>query len=181
MIIKNVKLLSTNNVLFDKGLTISEISEIQKIYDISFPESLQSFLMAALPISASFYNWRNKENTNVKYIKSMMNQPVKYIENMPEVIYWCDQWGKEPKSKEEFNAEVRNRLRRAPALIPVFSHRYMPSIKEKDPPIISIHGGDIIYMGENLEDYLEVEFGNKKQGEINFSRIKPIPFWSDLI
>ena len=78
MIIKNVKLLSTNNVLFDKGLTISEISEIQKIYDISFPESLQSFLMAALPISASFYNWRNKEKPGCLFCytsSSLLRQP----------------------------------------------------------------------------------------------------------
>lgn len=54
-------------------------------------------------------------------------------------------------------------------------------IPEDNPPIISIHDVDIIYYGQNLEDYFEVEFGGKEQGKIEFENINPIPFWSDIM
>lgn len=57
----------------------------------------------------------------------------------------------------------------------------MPETVDDRPPVISVHGVDIIYYGENLEDYFEVEFGEKEQDEINFERISPIPFWSEIM
>lgn len=52
---------------------------------------------------------------------------------------------------------------------------------KKDPPIISIHGVDIIYYGKNLEDYFDIEFGTKNQAEMEFDDITPIPFWSEIM
>lgn len=176
-----LNLLKNKNIIVEDGLTLDEILEIEKIYGFSFPNSMQNFLMVALPVSTGFYNWRNKEKENIEFIKNVINQPLEYINEMPEEVYWCEDWGEKPNGEEIFKAEVIKRLKSAPKIIPIFSHRYMPIIAEKNPPIISIHGGDIIYMGETLEEYIEVEFGEKKQNEIDFSRIKPIPFWSDLM
>lgn len=47
--------------------------------------------------------------------------------------------------------------------------------------MISVHGVDIIYYGEDLEDYFKIEFGQKEQSEINFQRINTIPFWSEIM
>ncbi|MDD3795809.1 MAG: hypothetical protein PHE06_07575 [Lachnospiraceae bacterium] len=178
---KILNTLREKNVILENGLSLDEIAEIEKMYEIVFPASLRNFLMMALPVSKGFYNWRNKEQDNVEFIKIAMNQPRKYIDEMPEEIYWCEDWGEEPQDKEVFKREVRKRLDVAPKLVPIFSHRYMPMIIEENPPIISIHGGDIIYMGENIEDYIDVEFGEKSQNEIDFSKIKTIPFWTDLM
>lgn len=176
-----LSLLEAKHIRLDKGLTHDELFEIEGIYDIVFPNSLKSLLMVKLPISKGFYNWRNKEQQNVDFIKSMLNQPLRYINEMPEEVYWCEDWGKEPKDKDVFKIEVKRRLSLAPKLIPIFSHRYMPVIIEDNPPIISVHGGDIIYMGEDIIDYFYVEFGEKNQKDIRFSSITPIPFWSDLM
>ena len=54
--------------------------------------------------------------------------------------------------------EVREALKEALKLLPIYGHRYMPMILQKDPPIISIHDVDIIYYGENLEDYFNIEW-----------------------
>jgi len=35
--------------------------------------------------------------------------------------------------------------------------------------------------GENLSDYFEVEFGVKRQEDIAFGRIRPVPFWSEIM
>ncbi|MDD8048716.1 MAG: SMI1/KNR4 family protein [Thomasclavelia sp.] len=177
----SIELLKKNNVTFEKGLSADEILQIEKQYDISFPTSLRKFLMTELPVSKGFYNWRNFDIENIKYIKNMIKQPIQYINDMPQEIYWCEDWGKEPENLESFKDEVKKRLAKAPKLIPIYSHRYMPMLDNENPPIISVHGGDVIYMGKDLYDYFMVEYGSKKQTEISFSSIKSIPFWSDIM
>lgn len=89
--------------------------------------------------------------------------------------------GEEPENEIDIALIVRERLKSAPKLIPVYGHRYIPMIPDDNPPIISIHDTDIIYYGQNLEDYFKVEFGGKEQGKIEFKNINPIPFWSDIV
>ena len=78
-----------------------------------------------------------------------------------------------------FATEVKNRLKNAPKLVPIYAHRYMPVISSENPPVISIHGADIIYMGENLVEYFNIEFGDRRQDTIK--SIIPIPFWTDIM
>jgi len=178
---KSLELLNMHKIKLEEGLKYDEIIQIEKIYNIKFPDSLQKFLTLALPISEGFYNWRNNKESNISFLKYTMNEPIEYVSSMAEEVYWCDDWGKEPEDKENLIIEVRKRLKSAPKLIPIFSHRYIPMTLDEDPPIISIHGLDIIYYGKNLEDYFEIEFGNKQQDSILFSDINPIAFWSDIM
>lgn len=178
---ESLDLLKAHSVEFENGLTINEIVQIEKVYNIVFPDSLREFLMTVLPISEGFYNWRNMEHRNVDYIKRIISQPIKYIQDMPKEIYWCDDWGQEPENEVDLKEEVLKRLKKAPKLVPIFSHRYMPIITMENPPILSIHGVDIIYYGKDLEDYFKVEFGKKEQNSIEFDKIEPIQFWTDIM
>lgn len=178
---ESIKLLKQQGVEFETGLTIEEIIKIEDIYQIKFPKSLKEFLMLALPISIGFYNWRNFEQDNVMFIKKIINIPTKDVDELAEEVYWCDDWGEEPTNEIDIALIVRERLQSAPRLIPVYGHRYIPMISEDNPPIISIHDIDIIYYGQNLEDYFKVEFGVKEQRNIEFKNINPIPFWSDIM
>lgn len=178
---ESLYLLKERKIEFESGLTVDEITQIENTYHIKFPESLQRFLMMALPVSSGFYNWRNLEKENVEYIKRIIDQPIKYINDMPAEVYWCDDWGEEPEDENYLKEEVRKRLSKAPKLLPIFSHRYIPMLTENNLPIISVHGVDIIYYGKDIEDYFEIEFGNKNQSEIDFDKIIPIPFWSDIM
>ena len=54
-----LSLLEMQEVKFEKGLTLDELNQIERIYQIKLPRSLRQFLMTALPISRGFYNWRN--------------------------------------------------------------------------------------------------------------------------
>lgn len=174
-------LLKCNGIKFEKGLTSDELKQIENIYHIKFPECLREFLMIALPISKGFYNWRNIKEDNVNFIKNIMNIPFSNIYSMADDVIWCNNWGKKPEDEEIILKIVRTRLQEAPKLLPIFSHRYMPMVLEGKPPVISIHGVDVIYYGKNLEDYINIEFGNKKQYEIEVKDIIPIPFWSDIM
>ena len=47
-----------------------------------------------------------------------------------------------------------------PKLIPVNGHRYVPWFPDiMDVPVISVYQTDIIFYGDNLEDYFKREFG----------------------
>lgn len=176
-----IKLLQKRGVKFEAGMSNEKLIEIERIYDINFPESLRSFFAYAIPVGTGFYNWRDTSPENVSYIRSMIAQPMESMHALAAEVEWCETWGKKPEHPAEIEEKVRKELQKAPKLIPVFAHRYIPVTDEKNPPVISIHGTDVIYYGENLLDYFEVEFGEKKQEDIDFQRITPIVFWSNIM
>ena len=178
---ESIKLLKRQGVEFETGLTVEEIAKIEGIYIIEFPRSRKEFLMMVVPISKGFFNWRNLNQDNVMFIKKIINRPIEDVYEFAEEVYWCDDWGKEPENEIDIALIVTKLLKSAPKLIPVYGHRYIPMIPEDNPPIISIHDIDIIYYGQNLEDYFKVEFGGKEQGKIEFKNINPVPFWSDIM
>lgn len=57
----------------------------------------------------------------------------------------------------------------------------MPIVLDENPPVISVHNIDLIYYGENLDDYFDIEFGKKEQNTIKLKKITPISFWSDIM
>lgn len=178
---ESIMLLKSQGIEFEPGLTCEEIAKIEEIYKIKFPKSLKEFLMIALPISKGVYNWRNLEKNNVMFIKKTMNRPSEDVNELVEEVDWCDDWGEEPENETNIARIVRERLKSAPGLIPVYGHRYIPVIPEDNPPIISVHDVDIIYYGQNIEDYFKVEFGGKEQEQIKYKNINPVPFWSDIM
>ena len=71
---------------------------------------------------------------------------------------------------------------KAPNIIPIYGHRYIPYVKGcSDVPVFSIRGCDIIYYGENLISYLEIEFGIKDFDDLDYDKCKHIDFWSDIM
>jgi len=178
---ESISLLRGCGVEFETGFAIEEIDEIERIYGIRFPESLKSFLMEGLPVSTGFYNWRDTSDENVIFIKQMIERPFKEIMESAEDVEWYDGRGDVFTDKEACADKVREMLKSAPVMIPVYSHRYIPMLSDEELPIISIHGADIIYYGENLEEYFKVEFGDKRQEDISFEDITRIPFWSDIM
>ena len=111
-----------------------------------------------LPIYRKFYDWRNFSNDNVNYIKTMINQVKQNVNLDIDQIECSKLWGDKPIDDNERIKIVRGKLIDAPTMIPIYSYRYMISGEESGLPIFSVHGNDIIYYGENLEKYLEIEF-----------------------
>ena len=174
------KILKQKNIKIEIGLTENELKEIEKRYGFHFPLSLKQFLKEGLPVSEGFYNWRDNSIENIELIKSVINDTKEYINDNPTDVYWNDNWGREPTDVEEYSLFIRDRLMNAPKLIPFFIHRFIPEIEHWNPPVFSLHGADLIYYGNDLEEYIEVEFGNKKHSEINFNDAFFVPFWSEI-
>jgi len=88
------------------------------------------------------------------------------------------EWGDRPHSPDERAEVLRAQLAKAPKLIPLISHRFIPDTPdESGNPIFSMHGQDTIYYGANLAEYFENEFS----GRYVIGPTKHIPFWSDLV
>ncbi|MCR5837526.1 MAG: hypothetical protein K6G88_13570 [Lachnospiraceae bacterium] len=138
-------------------------------------------LKEILPISKGFYNWRDQSDNNINYIKSSIARPISDIYELAADVYWNDSWGEEPCDSKTIEEVVRKKILSAPKLIPVFAHRYMPLIGGKQVPIFSIHGTDVICYGNNIEQYLKIEFGGMNQNEVDLSSIRSVPFWSELL
>lgn len=174
--------LKSKGIEFEKGLTAEEIATIEQRYDICFPIELKNFYSVLLPVSDGFYNWRNASESSVEMIKRALEMPLVGLLQDLEELYWCDEWGEEPGSIEEKKMILAKLYEKAPKLIPVYSHRYMPYLdKEEEMPIFSIYQSDIIYYGENLLSYFEIEFGLKHYSDMKCDNIPHIDFWSDLI
>lgn len=176
-----IKMLKQSGVQIERGLTDEELFSVQKIYGVQFPEPLKEFLKAGLPISKGFYNWRDTREQNVQYIKRIIAWPVKSICDLPQEVDWCDAWGDEPEDKQERENIIKYKAQNSPVLLPIFYHRFMPTGEMKEYPVLSINGSDVIYYGKNLENYLQIEFGNEKQSDLDYSDIEYVPFWSDLM
>ncbi len=178
--------LEAAGVVFDAGLTAGEFSAIEKEYGFRFPPDLREFLAYALPVSKGWVDWRRAERSE---IKSRLDWPLEWpLELMCFYIehdgFWLDSWGTKPTALPDAFAIARASVARAPRLIPIFSHRYLPDRpSEAGNPVFSVYQRDIIYYGSDLFDYLNNEFGyyfGRAEYAIK-GRPKKIEFWSNLV
>lgn len=177
-----IRVLKNNNIILADGMSDFELEKIEKLYNIEFPLKLKELYKLALPVSKGFYNWRLalQEENKPKFMK-LLNKPFEEVREDVEEIDWVEKWGNEPASRVEVNNKIIDKLAKAPKLIPIYKHRYAISTSEENSPILSISGWDIIYYGTDLENYIEVEFGDFLLKDIDFSQIKDIDFWSDIM
>lgn len=143
---------------------------------------MKDFLSSALPLSNNFVNWRDISKENIESIYARIDWPLEgMLFDIEHNVFWYDSWGEKPDNLEEAFNICKEEFKKVPKLIPICSHRYIPSEpNEAGNPIFSVYQTDIIYYGENLASYLEIEFGFKKYEQMDVSSIKDIRFWVDL-
>jgi len=182
---KLIKELTVKGVEFASGLSDSEVSEIEKKFEIIFPPDLKSFLQIALPISEDFVNWRLglKSKKEFDTIKNRLNWPWQgMVFDIKHNFFWSKSWGTKPKSRDERIKIAREYYETYPKLIPIYSHRCIPeSPSESGNPIFSVYQMDIIYYGSNLENYLVHEFRLKSIKKASEQSYKKINFWSSIV
>lgn len=172
--------LKGKGILLDKGLTDSEVREIEGQYQFQFPPDLKLFLQTILPLSKEFVNWRK---ISEKEMLSKLNLPYEGIcFDVEYNNFWMDDFGPKPKNLQEAFKAIKEFLNKVPKLIPLYSHRYMPCYPyEEGNPVFSVHQTDIICYGSDLFNYFENEFHNLSIESVYSREIKQIPFWSKFI
>lgn len=169
--------MNKSGIGFEKGLTKSDFSEMERIYSIVFPCSLRVFYRIGLPVSDDLYEfvrWNDYSEENVSALKERIANPYEWLHRDMEKGFCLP--GRQ--------GNVEDIFRGAPMLIPIYRHRYMPMIDDADAPVLSTVGRDTIWYGVNLCDYLQREFLNYESGEeikVSEQVAKRSRPWSDMV
>ena len=169
----------------EDGLNEEEFERLQTTLDIDFPPDLRQFLASGLPVSPDyapgFPNWRSAP---VWYLRDLLQRPFdRVLREVEEGQFWWQTWGAQPADVTQASNVARAQLSRAPKLIPIYQHRYLPaSPRASGNPVFSVMQTDVVLYGNDLLDYLVNEFGIETIGPEARSRApRHIPFWSDLV
>lgn len=161
--------------IWAEGYTQHDLDVAQETFGLTFPPDLIALFLERRPIRG--WDWRS----DGEKIRQMLEWPFEgLLFDVEHNNFWRSEWGARPVSAKKRAKVLRNIVDQAPRLVPLVSHRYIPSEpNESGNPIFSIHQSDIIYYGANLADYFEREFGNARGSVVG--PVKRIRFWSELV
>ena len=157
------------------GYTQSELDTAQATYGLVFPPDLVALLREKRPVRG--YDWR----TDDKEIREMLAWPLEgLLFDVENNRLWWPEWGERPSRQEDRREVLRDVVAQAPKLIPLISHRYLPTDPhEAGNPVFSIYQSDVIYYGADLADYFERELVDRHRPLPG--HVKRIRFWSQLV
>lgn len=184
-----VEQLKKRGVVFDKGLSNEEIRQIEQDNQFDFPPDLESFLQYALPVALEteydtnfdkFPNWRTNSVTIMTQAqKGLLEGFIWQLEHDDE--FWLNRWGERPSNLTEAASIVQKDFANAPILVPIYSHRFIPSKPRAiGNPIFSVVGVDIVRYGNNLWQYLAKEF-QFQMPQLTASKLQAVEFWDDFL
>ncbi|MGV9425804.1 hypothetical protein ACWDO7_16170 [Streptomyces sp. NPDC003656] len=144
------------------GLTDAEFEHIEHEYGFEFADDHRAFLAAGLPINVP---------------------PEGVLLDVEHSGYWHESWGERPVSPAVALERARQHLAKAPVLVPVYAHRYLPAGRgTSGHPVLSMWQTDTIYYGENLVDYIHREFDETRdEVDEGGNPRATVPFWRDLL
>jgi hypothetical protein len=172
------QLLRNRGVILTEGLTDEEIEAVEGKYGFRFPPDLREFLQYVLPVSNNFVDWRNDPED---VIRDGLNWPADGIcFDIEFNNFWIAQWGEKPKNLASAFEIACSEIAKAPVLIPIYSHRYIPAEPHlAGNPVLSVYQTDIIYYGPDLAHYFVNEFASFEDFE--YEGVREIRFWSKLV
>jgi len=178
----NRNYFSKLGIRFDIGLSDSEIGQVEDKYGFEFPPDLRDLLQFGLPINSGFINWRNDSEDEIRGRLDWLFEGIYF--DVGHNSFWLEEWGEKPTNPKDALRIVKGHVDKAPKLIPIYSHRYIPDApNEKGNPVFSVYQTDIIVYGEDLGTYLQNEFAGSQERNRIFStgKAKYIDFWSKLV
>ena len=154
--------LIEKGIIFEEGLNDIEFEKIEAKFNIIFPDDLKLFLQNALPVSDGFMQWRQglESEKLAENIIARLAWPLDgMIYDIKNNGFWFDQWGDKPEKLDDQIDIATKYYFTYPRLIPIYSHRYIPSKPyQAGNPVFSVHQMDIIYYGYDLASYFAKEF-----------------------
>ena len=167
----------------EEGLTAAEFDRIERRFGFAFADDHRAFLETVLPVGPRWPDWRHGDEAQ---LCQQLAWPVEgTLFDVEHADVWPADWGPRRTLLAEALTVARDRLATVPQLVPVYSHRYLPSGRAAaGHPVLSVYQTDIIYYGTDLLDYLYQEFRVGPGIEREDPRWQPratVPFWRDFI
>jgi hypothetical protein len=173
------------------GLTDAEFARIERDYDFEFADDHRAFLAAGLPLNRPpeegrtwFKPWPDWRDGDPGDLREQLGRPVEgVLFDVGHNALWPPSWGQRPAGLSQALSTARQHLIRAPAMIPVYGHRYRPAGRGTyGHPVLSIYQADIIIYGTDLADYIDHEFTHPDR-PIGPDWTPPpmVSFWSEFV
>jgi hypothetical protein len=165
------------------GLTEAEFARLEQQFGFEFADDHRGFLATGLPLGDSWPNWRTESTVAVR---ALLAGPVEgVLFDVRHSGFWHAGWGARPAGIKDALVLAAERLAGAPAMVPVYSHRYLPAGRGGwGHPVLSMYQTDIIVSGLDLLDYLYQEFHvgpGIERADPDWRPAPTVPFWSDLV
>ncbi|WP_422748621.1 hypothetical protein ACN27E_09850 [Mycobacterium sp. WMMD1722] len=146
--------LSANGTApMEPGLSDDEVVHLESSFGFTFADDHREFLATGLPVGEGWPNWRADGH---RRLERRLRLPVDGILFAVEwKRFWDDGWGARPARMKDALRSAAYHLARAPRMIPVHSHCYLPSGREfTGHPVLSIYQADIRVIAPDLLDYV---------------------------
>ncbi|XP_075514903.1 uncharacterized protein LOC142549699 [Primulina tabacum] len=150
--------LKSSGVRVQAGLSEPEFALAEAEFGFAFPPDLKAVLSMGLPVGTGFPDWRSSGSSRL-HLRASIELPVASISfHIARNVLWSKSWGPRPSNPEKALKIARNALKRAPLLIPVFNHCYIPC----NPclagnPIFYVDENRIFCCGFDLSDFFDRE------------------------
>lgn len=158
-----------------RGYTAAELDRAQSRFRLIFPPDLIELLLDRRPVGGTDWNDEGK-------VRSLLAWPFEgLLFDVEEDGLWWPEWGDRPVKEQERAEVLRDVLRRAPTLIPIHGHRYLPATPSRPGnPVFSVYQSDIIQYGADLGDYIDRE-ENGVASKPWPTHVREIDFWSEMV
>ncbi|KAJ7952689.1 ATP-dependent 6-phosphofructokinase [Quillaja saponaria] len=177
--------LKSSNIPVANGLSDSEFSSIESNFNFTFPPDLRSILQQGLPVDLGFANWRGSSPQQLQILLSL--PIISVLRKVSQRKFWHPSWGPEPQDRELAMDLARSFFTRAPILVPIYRHCYIPASPNLagNPVFYVDHDGDVRLLSFDLAGFFrEAEFLCKLSGvdvpAWAATAERRIELWSDL-
>ena len=155
------------------GLSDAEVARVEQTFGFRFPPDYRRLLALALPLGDRWPNWRDGDPDQ---LRSSLASPVEGILfDVEQNGFWHPDWPSRPDAAADALTVAREALADVPPLVPVYGHRYLPTVPSAPGnPVLSVVQTDIIYYGNDLLDWFDYEF----QRQSVAAEPRRVPFWS---
>lgn len=134
--------LHNSNTTVQPGLSETEFARSEAEFGFVFPPDLRAILAAGLPVGPGFPDWRSPGAR--LHLRASLDLPIAAISfQIARNTVWSKSWGVRPCEPEKALRVARSALKKAPLLIPIFGHCYIPC-----NPCLA--GNPIFYVDENV-------------------------------
>lgn len=157
------------------GYSAAELDRAQTRFNLVFPPDLIDLLLDRQPVGGP--NWNDEQD-----VRSALAWPFEgLLFDVEEAGLWWEEWGVRPDGSGERAKILRGVVARAPRLIPILGHRYLPATPcLAGNPVFSVYQSDVIPYGANLADYIDRE-ENGWRSKPWPETLREIDFWSEMV
>ncbi|KAL1196530.1 hypothetical protein V5N11_023220 [Cardamine amara subsp. amara] len=155
---KVINHLRNSGIKIQPGLSDAEFARVEAEFGFTFPPDLRVILSIGLSVGAGFPDWRSLKAR--LHLRAMIDLPIAAVSfQIAKNTLWCKSWGLKPPDPEKALRVARNALKRAPLLIPIFDHCYIPCNPSlAGNPVFFIDETRIFCCGSDLSEFFEREF-----------------------